>query len=133
MSAYKNIYILDDDELNIMLNRQFLTFSMPTSKVSTFVDGLDLLKNLVSGRLAQPDLLLLELDMTEFSGWEFLDYCNKYKLNFDVMILASSTHYDYVEKAKTYGQVKNYIVKPLTKENIAHYIIERKKSSIGVD
>lgn len=133
MKPYKSIYILDDDELNIMLNRQFLNFSMPSATVTTFIDGMDLIKNLVSKRIAAPDLLLLDFSMTELSGWEFLDYCELYYLDFDVMILSSSVHHEDIAKSKTYGQVKNYIVKPLTKENISHYIIERKQSAIEVD
>ncbi|MFK7756805.1 MAG: response regulator [Flavobacteriales bacterium] len=133
MKPYKDIYILDDDELGLMLNRQFLNFSLPSAKVTSFVDGLELIKNLVSNRIAEPDLLLLDFAMTGLSGWEFLDYCQKYKLEFDVMILSSSVHFEDIDKAKSYGQVKNYIVKPLNKKNIAHYIIERKQSLLGVD
>jgi len=132
MKPYKLIYILDDDELNNMLNRQFLNFSLPTAKVVTFEDPLDLLKNLVKKRLDKPDLLLLDIAMPELTGWEFLDYAKKYNLDFDVMMLSSSLHFADVEKSKSFAQVKNYITKPLTKENIKHYIIERKRTSIGL-
>ncbi len=116
-----------------MLNRQFLTFSMPQAKVVTFEDPVDLLKNLVKNRLDHPDLILLDISMPELTGWEFLDLCQKYSLNFDVMMLSSSMHFNDIEKSRTFPMVKNYITKPLTSENIKHYIIERKRSSIGLD
>ncbi len=133
MGNKKLIYILDDDSLNNMLNKQFLTFSMPEAEVITFEDPVDLLKNLVKKRLDWPDLLLLDISMPELTGWEFLNYLEKYHVNIEVMMLSSSMHFDDMEKAKTYKLVSNYIVKPLTKENIQHYIIDRKQSTIGLD
>lgn len=106
---------------------------MPNAQVVTFEDPIDLLKNLVNNRLDHPDLLLLDISMPELSGWEFLDYSKKYNLKFDVMMLSSSLHFDDIERSKTYGQVKSYITKPLTQDNIKHYIVERKRSSIGLD
>lgn len=133
MKAYNLIYILDDDELNNMLNRQFLNFTLPSAKVITFEDPVDLFKNLAKNRLDHPDLMLLDISMPELTGWEFLDYAAKYNFQFDVMMLSSSMHFDDIDKSKTFSQVKNYIVKPLTKENIKHYIIDRKRSSIELD
>jgi len=133
MKAYNLIYILDDDELNNMLNRQFLNFTLPSAKVITFEDPVDLFKNLAKNRLDHPDLMLLDISMPELSGWEFLDYAVKYNFQFDVMMLSSSMHFDDIDKSRTFSQVKNYIVKPLTKENIKHYIIDRKRSSIELD
>lgn len=133
MTPYNLIYILDDDELNNMLNKQFLAFAIPQARVVTFQDPTDLLKNLVKNRLDHPDLLLLDISMPELTGWEFLDYASKYNFQFDVMMLSSSMHFNDIDKSRTFSQVKNYIVKPLTKDNIKHYIIDRKKSSIELD
>lgn len=133
MKPYNLIYILDDDDLNGMLSRQFLNFALPLCKVVVFQDPVDLIKNLVKNRLDHPDLLLLDVSMPELTGWEFLDYAAKYNLKFDIMMLSSSMHFDDINKSRTFSQVKNYIVKPLTKENIKHYIIDRKRSSIELD
>ena len=133
MKPYNLIYILDDDDLNGMLNRQFLNFALPSSKVLVFQDPIDLIKNLAKNRLDHPDLLLLDISMPELTGWEFLDYAAKYNFQFDIMMLSSSMHFDDIDKSRTFSQVKSYIVKPLTKENIKHYIIERKRISIELD
>ena len=106
---------------------------MPQANVITFEDPVDLLKNLIKNRLEQPDLLLLDISMPELTGWEFLDFSKKYNLSFDVMMLSSSMHFNDIDKSRTYSQVKNYIVKPLTQDNIKHYIIDRKKSTIELD
>jgi len=116
-----------------MLNKQFLNFSLPHTKVITFEDPVDLLKNLVKNRIDKPDLLLLDISMPELTGWEFLDYSARYNLDFPVMMLSSSLHFNDIEKSRTYKQVRSYITKPLTKENIQHYIIDLKRSSIELD
>tara|TARA_B100000768_G_C11284089_1_gene380752 strand:- start:500 stop:901 length:402 start_codon:yes stop_codon:yes gene_type:complete len=133
MKPYNLIYILDADDFNGMLNGQFLNYSLPSSKVTVFQDPIDLIKNLVKGRLDHPDLLLLDISVPELTGWEFLDYSAKYNLKFDVMMLSSSMNSDDIDRSKSFSQVKSYIMKPLTKESIKHYIIERKRISIELD
>ncbi|MEJ6680530.1 MAG: response regulator [Flavobacteriales bacterium] len=127
MRPYNLIYILDDDDFNGMLNGQFLNYALPSSKVIVFQDPIDLIKNLVKGRLDPPDLLLLDISMPELTEWEFLDYSAKYNLKFDIMMLSSSMNFDDIDRFRSFSQVKSYIMKPLTKESIKHYIIERKR------
>jgi len=131
--SYKLIYILDDDDLSNMLNRQFLNFSLPNATVVNFEDPVDLLKNLIKNRLDLPDLLLLDVAMPELSGWEFLDYCERYNLNFDVMMLSCSVHLEDIKKADEYAQVKNYIPKPLSQEVIVKHIKNKERVSFKLD
>ena len=133
MNNYGLIYIIDDDELNNMLNRQFLNFSLPRTTVVSFVDALDLLKNLVKGRIEVPDLILLDISMPELSGWEFLDYCEKYQIKCEKLVLSSSLHFDDIARANNYSDVRGYITKPLSREKIKHYIIDRKETPIELD
>ncbi len=133
MNDYKLIYILDDDDLSNMLNRQFLNFSLPKSTVVSFQDPSDLLKNLIKNRLQTPDLLLLDIAMPEMNAWEFLDLCLMYKLDFDVMMLTCSLHLEDIKKANSYKQVKNYIPKPLNSENILKCIKNKERVEFKLD
>ncbi|MBS7565956.1 response regulator [Mucilaginibacter sp. Bleaf8] len=69
-----------------------------------------------------PDVILLDLNMPSFSGWEFLHGFDaisaKLKKPISVYILSSSI--DQVEKAKTqsYPFVKDFISKPIKKETL---------------
>jgi response regulator RpfG family c-di-GMP phosphodiesterase len=133
VNDYKLIYILDDDDLSNMLNRQFLNFSLPKSTVVSFQDPSDLLKNLIKNRLQTPDLLLLDIAMPEMNAWEFLDLCLMYKLDFDVMMLTCSLHLEDIKKANSYKQVKNYIPKPLNSENILKCIKNKERVEFKLD
>lgn len=132
-SPYRNIVLIDDDAINNLLNRQFLTFCIPQSHILTFQDARLVVRNLAEGKIAQPDLILLDVNMPEMDAWEFLYHFNELGLQTDVIILSSSMHFDDVERAKRYDAVRCYIHKPLTEEKIKHYLIEHRFDEIEVD
>ena len=71
--------------------------------------------------------------MPELDGWEFLFFLEQLGVKSDVMILSSSIHWDDIEKAKSYDNVKCYIEKPLTEEKIKKYLVEQRFSEIELD
>lgn len=133
ISPYRTIHLIDDDAINNLLNRQFLTFALPKTDILTFQDAEVLTKYLAQGKVAPPDLFLLDINMPEMDGWEFLYSLRQLNIESDVMILSSSVHWDDIDKARTYGNVKCYIPKPLTEEKIRRHIVEQDFSYIGLD
>ena len=85
------------------------------------------------GKVNPPDLFLLDINMPEMDGWEFLYQLDRMGIESDVMILSSSVHWDDIERAKEYGNVKCYIQKPLTEEKIQRHLIEQNFTSIELD
>ncbi|MCH2200229.1 MAG: response regulator [Flavobacteriales bacterium] len=132
-SPYKRIHLIDDDAINNLLNRQFLTFVLPKASIHTFQDARLLLRYLREGKVERPDLFLLDINMPELDGWEFLFFLEQLGVKSDVMILSSSIHWDDIEKAKSYDNVKCYIEKPLTEEKIKKYLVEQRFSEIELD
>jgi response regulator RpfG family c-di-GMP phosphodiesterase len=133
LTAYSSILLIDDDELNNILNRQFLVFCMPKAHISTFQDASLVIEYLRSGKINVPDLILLDINMPEMNGWEFLFMLDRYNIDCDVMILSSSVHWDDIEKSKSYSRVKSYLEKPLTEENIRSQVINRNYAHLGLD
>lgn len=132
-SHYKNILLIDDDAINNLLNRQFLTFVLPGSNITTFQDAGLVLRYLNEGKIVRPDLILLDINMPEMDGWEFLYRLRQINPTVDVMLLSSSIHWEDIERSQTEPQVKCYIHKPLTEDKISRYIIHRNFSEVEMD
>jgi CheY-like chemotaxis protein len=130
---YRNILLIDDDAINNLLNRQFLTFVLPGANITAFQDARLVLRYLEEGKIARPDLILLDINMPEMDGWEFIYYLEQIERKADVMILSSSIHWDDMMKANNLDRIKCYIQKPLTEDKISRYLVHRNFSEIELD
>ena len=125
--------LVDDNDINNMLNRQFLNFCIPKAHIKVFQDAIGLIELLRYKKIQKPDLILLDINMPEMDGWDFLELMDRYEIDIDVMILSSSILWDDVERAKNYSRVLCYIEKPLTEEKIKQFIQEQNFSNIELD
>ena len=132
-STYRNIVLIDDVAINNLLNRQFLTFVLPHANITTFQDARMVLRYLEEGKIARPDLILLDINMPEMDGWEFLYFLEEVDSKADVMILSSSVHLDDIDRSRHYDRVKCYIQKPLTEEKITQYLVHKDFNHIELD
>ena len=69
-----------------------------------------------------PDVILLDIYMPELDGWGFLEAFGKIKnqlsKEIDIYILSSSGHAKDMARAKNIPDVKEYLQKPVTKEQL---------------
>ncbi len=65
-----------------------------------------------------PDLIFLDLNMPKLNGWGFLDFMATQNNQSKVVILTSSVSRVDQERAAGYGNVKECIAKPVTKERL---------------
>jgi len=123
----KDIFLIDDDSLVNFLNQEIIKDAYPDKKVRCFESATealeDIKENIKTSHCPLPQLILLDINMPEMDGWEFLDEFNQLPKNFikdcKVIMHTSSIDPRDIEKAKTYPAVIDYVTKPLTIQILA--------------
>jgi CheY-like chemotaxis protein len=79
-------------------------------------DAFDQIEALFIAGKKLPELILLDLNMPVWNGWEFLDKFTliETKQSITIFILTSSVNLEDKKRAARYGMKSNYIVKPIT-------------------
>jgi CheY-like chemotaxis protein len=119
--------IVDDDPIFVFGAKRVMELSNFCKSFMVFNNGKDALDSLsplvVSGENV-PDVILLDLNMPIMDGWQFLDEFIKIKTNKKILIYIVSSSIDPAdtEKAKKYESVSNFIVKPITVDNLKNIL-----------
>lgn len=112
------IFLIDDSPLNCLIISKQLICINAHVKVNTFNSGLKALKALNTSESCLPQLILLDLEMPQMDGWEFLEALQKYNFALPVIIITSSLSNFHQERAQSYPLVKDYMTKPLNWHDI---------------
>ena len=134
MDAYKSCCIIDDDEFFAFNAKRLIKESGFAENVLWYADGqraIDGLVGLLIANINLPDIILVDLNMPNKNGWEFLDDfaalpVNK-RSNVKIFIASSFISPEFIEKAKDYNVIEDYLVKPLTEESLLHITASKKK------
>lgn len=115
--------IIDDDPIFVYGAQALMQLTNFCNSMMVFNNGDEALRNLkvlLSAGEQLPDVILLDLNMPIMDGWEFLEEFTKIKTDKEItiFIVTSSIDPNDIEKAKTYSDVSNYIVKPVTAESL---------------
>lgn len=116
-----SLFYIDDSEFDHLIVSSLVKTYTDCKKMTSFLNGRLALDKLSQNRANAdelPDIILVDLFMPDFTGWDFLDNLTKLypKLakKIKVFILSSSIKRDDIEHSKNYSFVKRYITKPLT-------------------
>lgn len=112
------IWLVDDDATVNYIHRRILERELGT-EILTFNDPLMAIKNLEQGH-NMPDLIFLDINMPEMSGFDFLETISDRYKDVKVIMLSSSVSADDVSKAMSYDHVVSYYTKPLKRQMIDH-------------
>ena len=124
MKKLNRIILIDDDGNTNIYNEFILKKTKAINTIQKFKNPIEAL-NYVCTNNSDIDLILLDLNMPEMNGWEFLNIYEKTNnKKAPVVILTSSINKDDVIKSKNYRSVKQFENKPLSINNITK-IIER--------
>ncbi len=117
------IAIIDDDSIfRFIFSKMVKKFPDVPTEVIGFEDGLQALNYFQENEKKSetwPDMLFVDINMPQMTGWEFMDEVCRLELdyvkNIPVFILSSSTSLADIEKINEYTFIDDYLVKPLKK------------------
>jgi CheY-like chemotaxis protein len=117
--------IIDDDPIFVFGAQRLMKMSNFCKGFLIFHDGEQALNHLVpvlrgTVKSAIPDVILLDINMPILDGWQFLDGIITIEVvkEITIFIVTSSIDPRDKEKAETYSNVKNFIIKPITQDKL---------------
>lgn len=125
MKTYQNCCIIDDDEFFAFNAKRLMIDTKFSENVLWYSDGqraIDGLVGMIIENVNLPEIILLDLNMPNKNGWEFLEdfvaLPSKQRENVKVYIASSFVSTDLIEKSKGYNLIEDYLVKPLTADSL---------------
>ncbi len=114
MSRFETL-IVDDDRIIAMLHHRFVLKSGLHPSPRLFYSGQDALNHIRNNR-SDRFLVLLDINMSGVSGWDFLDRLYRENLTARVRVAMVTSSVDAADMARSrnYDIVIDYIDKPLT-------------------
>jgi len=115
--------VIDDDEIYTFTVKRIINNSRIAAKTLFFPNGklaLDFFKEYINQTDSLPDLILLDINMPVLDGWQFMDEFIKLnpliRKKITVYIVSSSIDEQDFKRAKSYEEISDFIVKPITGE-----------------
>ncbi len=117
------ICLIDDDNIYQFTARTIIESTGLAKKIHSFYNGSEALLYFSSKENQQkedlPDLIFLDINMPIMNGWEFLEEYRKLQPDLPkqiVLFVVSSSIDDHDRlKSKEYREVKDYIIKPVSR------------------
>ncbi len=124
-----NILLIDDSDSDNFINNRIITKANVTEKITITYgarEALDYLSEPIEGQYPRPEIIFLDINMPDMTGWDFLDeyltLSDEKKANVVVCMLTTSRLDKDRDKAASYGVVDYYSMKPLTDKKLMEII-----------
>ena len=131
MKVKDSVCIIDDDHIFIYGVKRLMEETSFCDNLMVYQNGQDALEDL-KDKATQgdnlPSIIFLDLNMPMMTGWEFLDEYlqieSKDPTTSKVYIVSSSIDPKDLLRIKDYSVIRNYILKPVTSDDLQNIIIE---------
>ncbi|UJP64529.1 response regulator [Mongoliitalea daihaiensis] len=120
-----DILIVDDRDIDLMLLSRIVKKVFKDYQPWEYMSGIDALKEIhESTQLKDTILVLLDINMPSFSGWDFLEMLNENlpARTVHVCIVTSSVNISDKKLAEKYPQVFNFLEKPVTLQDMEQLV-----------
>lgn len=123
------VCIVEDDPTHLFITRKYLELSGIVENIMIYKNGkeaYDKLKAIFLNSESLPEIILLDLNMPIWDGWQFLEEFNKIPIEKEIKIyiLTSSTSKEDQIKAAEFNLNSNYLIKPISLNEIKSVLIE---------
>ena len=125
------VALVDDDTIFQFITGKIVKSIPEVDKILQFVNGQEFFDFVVKNYNnpdALPDLVFLDIQMPFMDGWQFMNEYTRLKLKFAkkmrINILSSSISLFDKEKANSYNEILNYLVKPISKDEFMKIVKE---------
>ncbi|HEY1046628.1 MAG TPA: response regulator [Bacteroidia bacterium] len=120
--------IIDDDPIYVYGAKRALELGEICHSILIYHDGkeaFDKLSQIIKSNQKLPDLILLDINMPVWDGWQFLDEFVKIpiKQKITIFMVSSSIDPSDTERAKTYEAVSDFIIKPITIDKLRNMLM----------
>lgn len=109
------VILVDDDKASNFLNRRIIQARWPETRLEVFENGKLAFDYFRDGG-EMPDVLLLDLNMPVWTGWDFLQAAKGKFPALKVVVLTSSVNPEEIRRAGGYSHVVDFWSKPLRAE-----------------
>tara|TARA_R110000850_G_scaffold46160_6_gene116320 strand:- start:186 stop:587 length:402 start_codon:yes stop_codon:yes gene_type:complete len=131
MMKKKILCLVDDDDVYQYTFLRQLKGTDFAKDILLFSDGelaMEFIETHINNVELLPDIIFLDINMPIMDGWEFLEEFVqlKPKVGKEILIYMVSSSIDPadIQRAKTIGDVSDYLIKPIVKEHVKAIIEE---------
>ncbi|MCG9791459.1 response regulator [Flavobacterium algicola] len=119
MKKIDQICIIDDDPTHLFITKKYVELSGLVNNIVVYKDGkeaYDSLKAIIVASQKLPEIILLDLNMPIWDGWQFLEEFLKIPIQakIHIFILTSSVSAEDKIRAEQFNLNGKYLVKPIT-------------------
>ena len=125
MKKLRKTSIVDDDRIYIFGLSKLIEMHDFCQEIQVFNNGKEALDTFLQDIEAGnelPEVILLDINMPVMDGWEFLDEYvkvkHKIKNKVKIYMVSSSVNLSDLDKAKTYDDIVDYVVKPIKSSDL---------------
>ena len=125
MKKLRKTSIVDDDRIYIFGLSKLIEMNDFCQEIRVFNNGKEALDTFLQDIEAGnelPEVILLDINMPVMDGWEFLDEYvkvkHKIKNKVKIYMVSSSVNLSDLDKAKTYDDIVDYVVKPIKSSDL---------------